>query len=646
MGQAKDTTELLLDPLTRRSNGYYLLVSALLAICGLGVYAYAVQVTSGIGVLGVRSEVMWGVYITNFVFFIGISHVGALMSAILRLTGADWRKPITRLAEVVTFASLLAALTWPIAHLGRPDRWTNLLIYPKLQSPLVWDLVCISTYTIGSTIFLYLPLIPDIAKCRDRLTKVSRFRRWIYSVLSLGWTGSEAEMQYLERAIGIMTILIIPIAISVHTIVSWDFAMQLRTGWNSTIFGPYFVAGALLSGVATVLLVMAVLTKFDHLEEFITRKHFDYIATLLLALDIVLIYFTINEYMVPGYKVLGQNTLEGQWLSSLLWGIYWPRFWFQILGGLILPAIILAVPKTRTITGYLVAALLIDIGMYVERFNIVVPSLAIPQLPYAWGMYSPTWVEISTTAASFAGVALVYLIFTRTFPIITIWENVDQSTDREGSTGIHPAPTSAPTRTLIGKSDSAVDSRRHFLSYGAMTAAGFMLGSISPTIATAVIRDVKKNSTDASVPISTLGESVSINDTRSMVKFQVEKPARIPIGSRLDDVRVGKNGELVTLLYVNPIVPTMSMYSSGVGFAILEMLDTKLNAPPIYLPNEFKRVTVNLNSGFAREASGAEFDNRDEPSQLQWWRGGIHFVILANLPIEQLKQIAESMEPI
>ncbi|HKM75136.1 MAG TPA: NrfD/PsrC family molybdoenzyme membrane anchor subunit [Candidatus Bathyarchaeia archaeon] len=642
MGQAKDTTDLLLEPLTRRSNRYYLLVSVLLAISGWGVYAYAVQVTSGIGVLGVRSEVMWGVYITNFVFFIGISHVGALMSAILRLTGADWRKPITRLAEVVTFASLCAALTWPIAHLGRPDRWFNLLIYPKLQSPLVWDLLCIGTYTIGSTIFLYLPLIPDIAKCRDRLTNVSRFRRWIYSVLSLGWSGSEYEMKQLEKAIGIMTILIIPIAISVHTIVSWDFAMQLRTGWDSTIFGPYFVAGALLSGVATVLLVMAALTKFDHLDAFITRKHFDYIATLLLALDVVLIYFTINEYMVPGYKVLGQNTLEGQWLSSLLWGIYWPRFWFQIIAGLIVPAIILAVPRTRTITGYLVAALLIDIGMWVERFNIVVPSLALPQLPYAWGLYSPTWVEISTTAASFAGVALVYLVFTRTFPIITIWENVDQTTDMEVSKEIH----SAPTRTLIGRSDSSVDSRRHFLSYGAMMAAGFMLGSVSPNIATAVIGDVKRNSTDAYVPISTLGESVSINDVGSAVKFQVEKPLRIPMGSSLDNVRVGNNGELVALLYVNPTVPTISMYASGVGFAILEMVDPKPDAPPSYLPNGFKRVKVNLNSGFGREASGEEFDNRDEPGQLQWWQGGVHFVILANLPIEQLKEIAESMEPI
>ena len=588
---------------------------------------------------------MWGVYITNFVFFIGISHVGALMSAILRLTSADWRKPVTRLAEVVTFASLLAAVTWPIAHLGRPDRWINLLIYPKLQSPLVWDLLCIGTYMIGSTLFLYLPLIPDIAKCRDRLTKASRFRRWVYSVLSLGWTGSEYEMKHLEKAIGIITILIIPIAISVHTIVSWDFAMQLRTGWDSTIFGPYFVAGALLSGVATVLLVMAALTKFYHLDEFITRKHFDYMATLLLALDIVLIYFTINEYMVPGYKILGQSTLEGQWLSSLLWGIYWPRFWFQIIAGLILPAIILAVPKTRTITGYLVAALLVDIGMWLERFDIVVPSLALPQLPYAWGLYSPTWVEVSTTAASFAGFALVYLVFTRTFPIISIWENVDQSdelTHKKLSTKIPPTPT----RTLIAGTDSVSGSRRRFLSYGAMMVAGFTAGSISPNIATSVVRGMKENPTEVTVPISNLGESVSLNDARSMATFQVEKPTRMPRGSRLDDVRVGNDGEFVALLYVNPAVPTISMYAPAVGFAILEMADPKLDSPPTLLPNEFKRVKVNLNNGFARESSGAEFDNRDEPAQLQWWQGGVHFVILANLPVEQLRQIAESMEPI
>ena len=641
---AEDTAKLLFEPLTHRSNRYYLLVCMLFAIACWGTYAFAVQYTSGIGVLGVRTEVMWGVYITNFVFFIGISHVGALMSAILRLTSADWRRPITRLAEVVTFASLVAAVTWPIAHLGRPDRWINLLTYPKLQSPLVWDLVCISTYMVGSTIFLYLPMIPDIAKCRDQLTNVSRFRRRIYSILSLGWSGSEYELKHLEKAIGIMTILIIPIAISVHTIVSWDFAMQLRTGWNSTIFGPYFVAGALLSGVATVLLVMAALTKFYHLDPLITRKHFDYIAMLLLALDIILIYFTINEYMVPGYKILSQNTMEGQWLNSLLWGIYWPRFWFQIIGGLILPAFILAIPKTRTITGYLVAALLVDIGMWVERFNIVVPSLAVPQLPYAWGQYTPTWVDMSTTAASFAGFILVYLVFTRNFPIVSIWETTDQP-DESMQKNFSAGMLSGPSTRLTGRTESVSLSRRRFLNFGALMATGFALGSISSVVAENVVQRFKKDSNEI-VPISNLGNSISVEDVNSTARFRVEKPTRMPVGSKLDDVRVGNKGELVTLLYVNPTLPNISMYTAPVSVAILQMADSKFNTPPTYLPNGFQRVKVNSNSGFAREAGSTEFDNRDEPGQLQWWRSGVHFVILANLPIEQLRQIAESMEPI
>jgi len=643
MQQTKDKSERLLEPLVSYSSGYYLLAFSLLAVCLWGLYAYSIQVTRGIGVLGVRSEVMWGVYITNFVFFIGISHVGALMSAILRLTSADWRKPITRLAEVVTFASLLAAITWPIAHLGRPDRWFNLLIYPKLQSPLVWDLLCIGTYTIGSTIFLYLPLIPDIAKCRDQLTNVSRFRRKIYSILSLGWRGSEYELRNLEKAIGIMTILIVPIAISVHTVVSWDFAMQLRTGWNSTIFGPYFVAGALLSGVATVVLVMAALTKFYHLEDFITRKHFDYLTTLLLALVIVLIYFTINEYMVPGYKILSQNTMEGLWLSSLLWGTYWPRFWFQIIGGLILPAIILAVPKTRTITGYLVASLLIDIGMWLERFDIVVPSLALPQLPYAWGQYTPTWVEFSTTAASFAGFFLVYLVFTRTFPIISIWETSDETKRSPKTESI--GAIAGPSKTLVSRIDSVSFSRRRLLNYGALMATGFALGSISSVAAQVLVADVKNGSNEVVVPLSNLGQSVSISAAVEMAKFQLEKPAKLPMGSRLNDVRVGNDGKLVTLLYSNPRLPIISIYSGDVSLALLEMADPRLMSPPTYLPAGFQRVQINLNSGFAREASHEEFDNRNEPSQLQWWQGKVHFVILGSLPIEQLKRMAESMEP-
>ena len=243
------------------------------------------------------------------------------------------------------------------------------------------------------------------------------------------------------------------------------------------------------------------------------------------------------------------------------------------------------------------------------------------------------------------GFALVYLVFTRTFPIISIWENVDQSdpsTHKKFSTKILPTPA----RTLVAGSDSVSGSRRRFLRYGAMMVAGFALGSITPNIATAAVRGVKENPTELTVPISNLGESVSLNDVRSMATFQIEKPARTPRGCKLNDVRVGNDGALVALLYDSPVLPTIPMYAPTVGLAILEMADPKIDSPPTHLPNEFKRVNVKLNSGFAKESSDAEFDNRDEPAQLQWWQGGVHFVMLANLPVEQLRQIAESMEPI
>ena len=392
----------LFGPIKSHSSSSYALGSSLLAIALWGAYAYYVQLTTGLGVTGMRSVVSWAFYIINFVFFIGISHVGALMSAILRLTNAEWRKPITRIAEVVTFASLMMAVMMPLIDLGRPDRLLNTIMFARLQSPLTWDFMAIGTYMIGSTIFLYLPMIPDIASCRDKLQDASKFRRWIYGKLSLGWTGSSDQWSHLEKAIKMMSIIIIPIAISVHTVVSWDFAMLFRTGWNSTIFGPYFVSGALLSGVATVILVMAFLTKFYHLDAYITKRHFDNLGKLLIALDIIVIYFTINENLVPGYKFFDSSSPEGQWMASLLWGQYATFFWVQLIGGLVIPAFLIGLPRTRTLTGYIVAALLVDIGMWIERFNIIVPTLALPQLSYSWGSYLPTWVELSIVAGTFA----------------------------------------------------------------------------------------------------------------------------------------------------------------------------------------------------------------------------------------------------
>ncbi|MBI2185219.1 MAG: polysulfide reductase NrfD [Thaumarchaeota archaeon] len=641
-------SELLLDPLRWYTARYYLLVSVLLAVVGWGMYAYYVQFTTGLGVTAMRGVVSWGLYVVNFVFFIGISHVGALMSAILRLTNAEWRRPVMRMAEVVTFASLIVAALMPLIDLGRPDRIANTVIFARLQSPLAWDFLAIGTYFTGSVIFLYLPLIPDIATCRDRLSNASRLRRRIYHILSVGWDGSESQMQHLEKAIRTMTILIIPIAISVHTVVSWDFAMNLRTGWNSSIFGPYFVGGALFSGVATVILVMALLTKFYHLEAYITKKHFDNMGKLLLTLNIIVIYLTINEYLVPGYKFLQQSNLEGQWMTSLFWGKYAPLFWFQIIGGLIIPVFLVAIPRTRTVTGYFLAAILVNMGMWVERFNIVIPSLAVPQLNYPWGVYFPSWVEISITAGAFAGFTLIYLIFTKIFPIISIWETeVTEHAEPSKTLETHPGTSSIIT-VSEQKQRIAPTNRRGFLRSATIIAAGLTIGLSTSRLASGALgvteRAVEKTSVKQKTPLSNLGRSMSLSDVNQAAKFPVVAPLRLTDGSILKDIRVTENGERVSLLYGNPQMSQLSIYSEEVAVAIFEVPDPNIEGPPKYLPKGFFKVHIKDKEGFAREPIRRTVRDEREPGQMHWWSKGIRYSIFANLPEAELVKIASSME--
>lgn len=418
----KTNERILTAPLLQYSLKFYAFVAFLGSIVALGAYAYFTQLQSGLVVTGMRSTVLWGLYITNFVFFIGISHVGALMSAILRLTGASWRHPITRMAEAITFCSLIFGALMPIVDLGRPDRILNLILYARIQSPVLWDMISITTYLVGSTIFLLLPMIPDLGFLRDKLQGVSRIRRWLYRKLSLGWTGSPEQKERLNKAINTMTILILPIAISVHTVVSWIFGMTLRAGWNSTIFGPYFVAGALFSGVASVMVAMAIFRHYYHLEGYITMQHFRNMAKLLLVLDVAYVYFTVSEYLTVAYK---WETSEGELLTALFSGPYAIPFLFVQLGGLIIPALLLSHGLRgggHPVLAFTIAGVLVTIAMWLKRFVIIVPSLALPQLAYDWGSYTPTWVEWSITAAAFAGFVLLYTVFSKIFPIVSIWE--------------------------------------------------------------------------------------------------------------------------------------------------------------------------------------------------------------------------------
>jgi len=241
--------EHLLSTLTEASPRFYVWMAFLLAVVAWGLYAYVHQIRDGLVVTGMRDQVSWGLYITNFVFFIGISHAGTLISAILRVTNTEWRRPITRLAEAITVFALCIGAPMVIVDLGRPERMLNLLRYGRIQSPILWDVLSVSTYLTGCAIYLYLPMIPDVGMLAEK-SELPAWRRRLYKKLSLGWTGSPTQWALLERSITVMAVMIIPLAVSVHTVVSWIFAMTLRPGWNSSIFGPYFVVGAPFGGIS------------------------------------------------------------------------------------------------------------------------------------------------------------------------------------------------------------------------------------------------------------------------------------------------------------------------------------------------------------------------------------------------------------
>jgi Ni/Fe-hydrogenase subunit HybB-like protein len=423
--------ETALAPVRGTSRAYYIWVVFLLVVIGWGAYAYSVQLRDGLVVTGMRDRISWGLYISTFVFFIGISHAGTLISAILRVSQARWRTPITRMAEFITVVALCCGALFVLVDLGRPDRAANVIIYGRWQSPIIWDMVSITTYLTASITYLFLPMIPDLAFFRDRLSgRVSAWRSWLYRVLSIGWTGSNSQRRSLGSAITVLMILIIPIAVSVHTVVSWIFAMTLRVPWNSTIFGAFFVAGAIFSGVATLIIVMAVLRKVYHLEEYITEKHFVYLGYLLGAFTLIMIYGNLNEYITAAYKLEEGDEFN---FRQLFLGQFAGFYWYYFIGGLVLPGLLILLPWTRNIWGIVLASVLVDIAMWVERYFIVVAGLRVPLMPYEPSSYSPSWVEVSVVAAGFALFALLITLFVKIFPILAVWEVAEDQESAEES---------------------------------------------------------------------------------------------------------------------------------------------------------------------------------------------------------------------
>ena len=417
--------------LTRSTWKYYAWIALLISVIAAGVAAYVHQLRQGLAVTGLRDQVCWGIYITNFVFFIGISHAGTLISSILRLCHAGWRQPVTRLAEAITVASLFIGGLMPVIDMGRPERMANMFRYGRMQSNLTWDIISVATYFSGSVLFLWLLMVPDIAFLRDHYPNAGRFRARLYRLLSFNWRGKAAQHGYLEKANGVMTIVILPLAVSVHTVVAWIFAMSLRPGWQSSIFGPYFVVGAIFSGIAASIVAMYVFRRVYRLEAYLKPIHFQNLGYLLLTLTLTYLYFNINEYLTYGYKMPEH---ERRLLEMLFTGEYAWLVWSVQICGVLLPFVVLAlvlgvrVIRDRwVIHGTVIASSLVIIGAWAKRYLIVVPTLSSPFLPAqglppAWAHYRPTWVEWAITAAAVAGFLLVYTLISKLFPIVSLWE--------------------------------------------------------------------------------------------------------------------------------------------------------------------------------------------------------------------------------
>jgi len=395
-----------------------------LSFVGIGLICFIYQVYVGLGVAGYRHPVFWGTYITNFVFWVGIAHSGTLISAILYLFRARFRMSIYRIAEAMTVFAVLTAGLFPIMHLGRPWNFYWLFPYPNqrelwinFKSPLIWDVFAVSTYLTVSSLFFLLGMIPDIAAVRDRVTE--KPRKLFYSILSFGWKGSNWEWLHYGRAYLYFAALATPLVLSVHSVVSWDFAMGNVPGWHTTIFAPYFVAGAIFSGLGMVITLTIPIRKIFHLEEYITLDNYDGMAKLIMFTSGIVGYAYGVEFFMAWYS---SSPFEWQQFTYRATGEYALFYWIMVICNVVIPIPLWFSKVRRNLKLLFIISLFINIGMWFERFNIIVISLSRDFDPAAFGIYKISWVEAGITVGSFAWFFMFFLIFLKTLPSVSISE--------------------------------------------------------------------------------------------------------------------------------------------------------------------------------------------------------------------------------
>jgi len=404
---------------------YWLALGSALFLVGLGGWAWSVALREGLGITGLNEPVMWGSLITTFVFFIGVSHSGTLVSAILFFTRSPLRAAIGRSAEAMTVFTILTAGLYPIVHIGRSWLFFFVLPYPNqrqlwmnFRSPLTWDVFAITSYVTVSMLFLYMGMLPDLALLARR---VSGWRRPLYRVLTLGFAGTDGEWRIFEKAYPIFAGVVIPLAVSVHSVVSWDFAMTVMPGWHSAIFAPYFVAGAIFSGIAVAILLLSGLRRGYHLERYITPKHFDMLAKLLLAMSLVMTFVYATEFFMAFFRGSRVEVDVFRWRAT---GTYAPVFWSVIAANSVAPLALFWSKVRRSLPALVSIAALVTVGMWFERFLFIVTTLARNFISQNWGNYAPTFKEALICLGGMGWFFMLFLLFIKLFPCMAISESM------------------------------------------------------------------------------------------------------------------------------------------------------------------------------------------------------------------------------
>jgi molybdopterin-containing oxidoreductase family membrane subunit len=416
--RSSDLTRAALAPASRSGRTTRAIVVVLGVLVLGGVAGFAYQLVNGLGVTGLNDGVFWGLYEVDIVTLIGFSYGGALVSAILRLTGASWRGPITRMAEATALVTLGVGAVFPIIHLGHPERVWRVATAVQINSPITWDMLAIITYMIATIILFGLPVVADMGRLRGE-PGLPGWKQRFFARGSFGWVGAEEQQRVLSRSLTALAIVIIPLAVMVHTVLAYAFSLTSRPGWHSTIFGPYFVVAAIYSGVAVVIIVVIAYRRVYHLERWIPELAVINLGYLMAALGVLYGYLLFTEVTTEGY--VGGEASE-RLLYALLLDRWSLLFWVFVVGGLVAPLTIIAFKRTRTTAGVTVAASLVAGALFLKRFLMFIPPLTQPLIGGDLGSYTPSWVEIVVTIGALAAVPLLIIGLFKVVPVLSVTE--------------------------------------------------------------------------------------------------------------------------------------------------------------------------------------------------------------------------------